>query len=169
MRLPTLTLGAALLLGACGEPFVNAPVACPVRSYIFSQTTSPTRAGQPCDFGVYPFSIAYSPRVDTFRDPDAKDYWLARGRVTVTAAGTSVLLCPGSGQSICTGGVSELTTVISDSGALSYQGVFITENLALQPGGMAKSSGPLVFENYGPGNSCIVEHTAEFICQAPVR
>ena len=169
MRHQTLTLVAVLLLCACGEPFVNAPVLCPVRSYTFSQTTSPARAGQPCDFGVYPFSVAYSPRVDTSRDPDAKDYWLARGRVTVTAANTSVLVCSGSGQSVCTGGAAEVATVISDSGGLSYQGVFTTEALALQPGGMAKFTGPLVYENFGPGNSCIVEHTAEFICQAPVR
>ena len=170
LRLTTMTLALLTLLCACGEPFLNPPVVCPVRTFAFTLISSPPRVGQPCNFGDYPFSIASAPRADTFRDPDAKDYALARGRVTVTAGSTAVLLCAGSGQSICMGGTPEITTVISDTGVLSYQGVFTTQGLSpLQPGGMIRGGGPLVFENYGPGNQCTIDSTYDFSCQPPVK
>ena len=168
MRLRTPIVAAFALLCACGEPFLNPPVLCRPRTYVFSLTTTPNRAGQPCDLGLYPFSVAYAPSVDLLKDPDARAYMFARGSVTLTAANGSVLLCEGSGQSVCMGGVAELQTRISDNGVVSYQGIFVTEGTALYPGGMAKSGGPLVYENYGPGNGCTVDYTAEFSCQEPV-
>jgi hypothetical protein len=169
MRRPTMTLAVLTLLCACGEPFLNPPVTCPVRTFAFSQTGSPANGARVCSFGEYPFSIAYAPRVDTVRDPDAKEYALPRGRVTLTAGDTAVRLCPGSAQDACRDGVSELTTVISDTGVVSYQGVYTTDLIALGPGGMFKSSGALVFENFGPGNTCRIDATYEFSCQAPVK
>lgn len=169
MRVLSSLLAVAALLSGCGEPFLNPAVACPLRTLAFGQTTSPSRAGQACSFGEYPFTIAYAPTVDTLRDPRASDYSLVRGRVSVTALNYAVLLCAGSAQQVCMGGVSQLAVTIGDNGQLAYQAVFGTDGLNLMPGGSFKGRTPLVSETFGPGNTCQIDADVDFSCQMPVK
>lgn len=171
MRRALIGCWAVVMLVGCGDLFLNPPVECPARSIDITLTTTPLRSGQPCIFGDFPFSVAYGPKVDIEKDPNARDYALVGGRVTLTAGSSAVRLCAGSAEPICTDGQSELTATIGATGVLSYQGILSTELLTppLQPGGSYKGTSTLVTENFGPGNTCAVSATFDFSCQQPVK
>lgn len=171
MKHDLVVAGALLVAGSGCNLFVNPPVECdPNRKPVVSltQTVTPTRAGLPCLFvDPYPFTVAYSPRIDALRT--TVDYGLAGGGVRVVQSGAATRLCAGVGDACANGGAPEITTTIGNDGSFAYQGLFSVDALGvvLQAGDSFEWEGVVATEVFGPGNSCPVDGVVSLTCQKP--
>jgi hypothetical protein len=167
MKRTLVVLG--LFLSGCNQ-FVGPTVECggPREVINITQTATAARGtGGVCAFAdPYIFTVAYSPVVSA----DAGSPQLLIGQpVTVIQSSAATLLCPAVGQS-CTpdqGASPTITSTISSTGVLAYQGLFSLEPLGvfLQAGDTFEWEGVIATENFGPSNTCPLTAKISLTCQ----
>lgn len=172
MKMRLVVAGGLLCAGSGCNLFVNPPVECdPNRVPVVSltQTVTPSRAGLPCLFvDPYPFTVAYSPKVDVLRST-VEDTSLVGGGVRVVQSSAATRLCATVEDACANGGAPEIATTIRADGSLAYQGLFSVDALGvvLQAGDTYEWTGVVATEIFGPGSSCPVSGVVSLTCQKP--
>lgn len=172
MKKRFVVAGGLLLVGSGCNLFPNPPVKCdPDRAAVvtLTQTVTPSRAGLPCLFvDPYPFTVAYSPKVDVERSK-LEDATLVGGGVRVVQSSAATRLCPSVEDACANGGAPEIAVTVRGDGSISYQGLFSVDALGvvLQAGDTFEWEGVVATEIFAPGSSCPISGVVRLTCQKP--